>query len=93
MKTYSQHTKTTNGFAHLVLIFVVFIIAAAVVYFVIMGSKSDISDSLSNLYAKPSPQVTMAPTPVELDKQLDEIPDDSDPSSDLNTIDSDINSL
>ena len=84
-----------KGFAHLILLILVFIIViVGVVYFVVMGSQNNISQSLSNLYAKPTQMATMTPSPttVELEDQLNSV-DDSDPSSDFQSVDSDINSL
>jgi len=88
-----QTLNSKNGFASvLLLLLVIIVVLGAVVYFVVMGSQNNVSQSISNLYAKPSPTVTMTPTPVELDKQLDSV-DDSDPSSDFGDVDADIKSL
>jgi flagellar basal body-associated protein FliL len=81
------------GFAHLILLLlVVLVIVGGVVYFVIMGSKSNISESLTNLYAKPSPTMAVTPTPEALDEQLNSL-DDSEPSEDFGDIDTDISNL
>jgi hypothetical protein len=83
----SVQTKLQHGFAHLVLLFVIFVLAiGALLYFVVF--KKDVSD-LTNMY-KTSPSITQAPKSLE--EEANEIPDD-DPSKDFTEVDNDISIL
>lgn len=90
MKTIRQHT---NGFAHiLILILVLFFALGGVMYFVVMGSKNSVSDSIQSLYAKPSPTVSV--TQKGLEEELNELEtQDADPVVDFTNVDEDIESL
>lgn len=87
-----KETTYTRGFASIIIV-VAILATIAIVYLVIAGSQSTLTQSLSNLYAKPTLMPSVSPTPPqELDEELDAI-DDSDPSSDFGDVDSDILTL
>ncbi len=86
----SVQTKSQTGFAHLILLLGVVVLAiGAILYFAVF--KKDVGD-LTNLYNRTTPAPSVTTAPQSLEEQVNSIPDD-DPTEDFNEVDSDISKL
>ncbi len=86
--TYTNSSLKTKekGFTP-ILILVLVVALVAVIYFVVMGAKNTVSQSPTNMYGSPTPTES-APS---LEQQLNQT-EDTDPSGDFKSVDTDINS-
>lgn len=85
-----QTNSNRHGFAHLLLLLGVVILAVVALLYFVVFKKSGVE--LSNLYQYPAttPSVTIAPQSLE--DQANSIPDE-DPSEDFKEVDTDISNL
>jgi hypothetical protein len=82
-----------NGFAHLILLLVLFALIFAVVgYLVLKKSNPELSTKLEKLYSQSTPTPTSLPTNAGMEDELNKIQLE-DPSNDFTDIDKDISDL